>query len=308
MGAFFIHKNLRREKRKNPKEKFYMSKKWLTYDIQFFADGDAGSEGAEEAADAEQSEVDENTEGEESEGEDGEESEQEEDRDAIYAAARRRAESEAQAKYAKEQSARDQYFANLCKGRVNPETNQPIRSEAEYIEALQAQQRVNATAQLTEKGIDPSLIENLLATNPTLMEAQRVIQEQQQKDAQAKVQEDIDNILKLDKTYANTDELINSDEFQKAVQMCQNTPNLRLTDAYKIVNFDALRGAGIKAAKQAAINESRNKSHLSSTPNTPTGKGNVEIPEAEINKWQRMFPDKSRKDLNALYAKVHSKK
>lgn len=287
-----------------------MSKKWLTYDLQFFAEGEGADGGAEEAESADQSEVDgEEAEGEDADGEDGEESEEEEeDRDAIYAAARRRAESEAKAKYAKEQGVRDQWFANLCKGRVNPETNQPIRSEAEYIEALQAQQRVNATAQLTEKGIDPSLIENLLATNPTLMEAQRVIQEQQQREANAKVQEDIDNILKLDKTYANVDELVNSEEFQRAVQMCQNTPNLRLTDAYKIVNFDALRGAGIKAAKQAAINESRNKSHLSSTPNTPTGKGSVEIPEAEINKWQRMFPEKSRKDLNALYAKVHSRK
>lgn len=285
-----------------------MSKKWLTYDIQFFADGDAGSEGAEETADAEQSEVDENTEGEESEGEDGEESEQEEDRDAIYAAARRRAESEAQAKYAKEQSARDQYFANLCRGRVNPETNKPIRSEAEYIEALNAQQRVNATAQLTEKGIDPSLIENLLATNPTLMEAQRVIQEQQQKDAQAKVQEDIDNILKLDKTYADVDELIESDEFQKAVQMCQKTPNLRLTDAYKIVNFDNLRNEKVKAAKQAAINEAKGKGHLAGTPNTPVGKGSVEIPESQLSRWERMFPGKSRKDLNALYAKVESSK
>lgn len=282
-----------------------MSKKWLTYDLQFFADGEGGDEGEEETGNAEQSEVNE-SEDEESE-ENGEESEgsEEEDRDSIYAAARRRAEAEARSKYEKEQDERDKYFADLCKGRVNPETNMPITNEAEYIEALQAQQRVNINQQLKDKGIDPGVIEQMLAQNPTLMQAQRVIEEAKTREAQTQVKEDIKNILALDKNYTNEDDLVSSEEFQKAIQYCNEVPGTRLTDAYKIVNFDALRSAGVKAAKQAAINEAKGKGHLTS-PNTPNGKAGAEIPENEYNRWVRMFPNKSRKELNSLYAKVHS--
>lgn len=282
-----------------------MKKEWLTYDLQFFADGESGDEGEEETGYAEQSEVDE-SEGEESEENGGEsEGSEEEDRDSIYAAARRRAEAEARSKYEKEQGERDKYFADLCKGRVNPETNMPITNEAEYIEALQAQRRVSINQQLTEKGIDPSVIEQMLAQNPTLMQAQRVIEEAKDREAQAQIREDIKNILSLDKSYSNEDDLVGSEEFQKAIQYCNEVPGTRLTDAYKIVNFDALRSAGVKAAKQAAINEAKGKGHLTA-PNTPNGKPAVEIPENEYSKWTRMFPNKSRKDLNALYAKVHS--
>lgn len=284
-----------------------MEKNWLTYDLQFFADGEGGDEGAEETVNAEQSEVDE-SEDDESEENGGEsEGSEEEDRDSIYAAARRRAEAEAKSKYENEQRERDEYFANLCKGRVNPETNEPITTEAEYIEAMQAQQRVNLHAQLTEKGIDPSVIEQMVANNPTLKQAQRVIAESQQREAQAQIQEDIKNILALDKNFSAEDDLVQSEEFQKAIQYCNEVPGTRLTDAYKIVNFDALRSAGVKAAKQAAINEAKGKGHLTA-PNTPNGKPGVEIPENEFNRWTRMFPDKSRKELNALYAKVHSNK
>ena len=282
-----------------------MSKKWLTYDLQFFADGESEGEGEEETVNAEQSEVDE-SEGEESE-ENGGESEgaEEEDRDSIYAAARRRAEAEAKSKYEKEQRERDEYFANLCKGRVNPETNEPITNEAEYIEAMQALNRVNINNQLRDKGIDPTVIEQMLANNPTLKQAQRVIAESQEREAKAQIHEDIKNILSLDKNYTSEDELVQSEEFQKAIQYCNEVPGTRLTDAYKIVNFDALRSVSVKAAKQAAINEAKGKGHLTA-PNTPNGKAGAEIPENEYNRWTRMFPNKSRKELNSLYAKVHS--
>lgn len=280
-----------------------MKKEWLTYDLQFFAD-----EGAEESEDAEQTEVDgadEESEAEESE-EGSEEEPEEEDRDSIYAAARRRAEAEARSKYEKEQSSRDQYFADLCRGKVNPETNLPITTEAEFIEAMNAQQRVNMQAELQQKGVDPSIIERYIANSPEIQESKRMVAELQDREARQQVQEDIKAILALDKSYESQDDLIQSEAFQQAVDMCRNTPGLHLPDAYKIVNFDALRSTSVKAAKQAAVNQAKGKEHLVSSPNTPTGKGGVEIPETDLSKWKKMFPDKSNKELNALYAKVKS--
>ena len=284
-----------------------MKKEWLTYDLQFFADGESGDEGGEEAEGAEQPEVDEESEEDEEAEESEEEDPEEDDRDSIYAAARRRAESEARSRYQKEQSERDAFFANLCRGKVNPETNRPITNEAEYMEALQAQQRTNVKAELQEKGVDPAVIDQMISNNPTILQAQRVIAESQEREAYAKVQEDIKTILSLDRTYSDEEELTNSEEFHRALDYCRSTPGVRISDAYKIVNFDSLRSATTKAAKQAAINEAKGKGHLTD-PNTPAGKGGVEIPEAELKNWKRFYPDKSRKELNALYAKVHSKR
>ena len=132
---------------------------WLPFDLQFFADGEGASEGAEEAGAAEQPEGETGAEGAEEDSEEGEE-QPEEDRDAIYAQARRRAESEARERIAREQAEEDAYWVRECQGKVNPETGAPITSYADYKEALEAQKRVAMKTELQNKGVDPSIIES----------------------------------------------------------------------------------------------------------------------------------------------------
>ena len=277
-----------------------MKKYELTYDLQFFADGEAEDEGVEETEIAEQSEEDEEGSEEESEEDDSEEEpERDYEHDRQMAAARRQGEQEARAKY-------DAMAAELCKGRVNPETGKPITNADEYFDALNAQRRMNMQAAFKEKGVDPSMIDAYIANSPEIQAQKQMLAQMQARDAQAKVKEDVKSIMSLDKAYATEEDLIASDAFQKAVQMCTNTPGLDLVSAYKVVNFDSLRDEGVKAAKQAAINETKGKGHLTGSSKTPKGKGSAEIPESEMAKWKKFYPDKSVKELNALYAKVHS--
>lgn len=273
-----------------------MKKNWLTYDLQFFAEGESTDEGVEESETAEQTEE---------ETEEAEETEEEStDRDSIYAAARRRAESEAAAKYQNEQRERDAFYAQLCEGRVNPITNQPITTEAEYRQALEAQQHMSMTQELQNKGIDPAIIDQYIANNPAIKEAERIVEETRQKGAQEQIAEDIKQIMALDMSFANEEDLKASDEFMNAVQYCTSHPGVLLSEAYKIVNFNTLRNSGVKAAKQAALNEARGKGHLTS-PKGGKGKDEVSIPDSEVAKWKKFYPDKSMKEINALYAKVH---
>lgn len=278
----------------------------LLMNLQFFSD-EGADEGEEETEVADQSEETEDADEEvdPDEDDDSEDEEPEEDRDSIYAAARRRAESEAKAKYAREQQERDSFYARMCEGKVNPETHQPIRSEAEYREAMAAQERVRMSQQLSEAGIDPSVINQMIANNPAIREAERLVAENRDSQIQQMVAEDMRNIMALDKSFATEDDLRESEEFQKAVEYCRTRPGVRVSEAYRIVNFDSLRDVSRRAAKQAAINEARGKGHMTATPKTPTGKGATEIPESELSKWQRFYPDKTPKQLNALYAKVH---
>ena len=275
-----------------------MKKYELTYDLQFFADGEGEDEGVNEAEVAEQSEEDE-------EGSEEEEEETEEDPERDYehdrqmAAARRQGEQDAKAKY-------DAMAAELCKGRVNPETGAPITNADEYFDAINAQRRMQMQAAFKEKGVDPSMIDAYIKNSPEIQQQKQMLMQMQERDARDRVQKDVKSIMALDKAYATEEDLIASDGFQRAVQMCSNTPGLDLVSAYKVVNFDSLRDEGVKAAKQAAINETKGKGHLTGSSKTPKGKGSPEIPESEMDKWKRFYPDKSVKELNALYAKVHS--
>jgi hypothetical protein len=273
-----------------------MKKFWLPYDLQFFAD-----EGGEESDVAEQTE-EETTEAEEDESEE----EESDDRDSIYAAARRRAESEARQKYENEQRERDAYYARKCEGRVNPETGAPITTEAEYRAALDAQERMNMTNELQSKGIDPAIIDQYISNNPAIREAERLVEEARQTKAQEQISEDIKTIMSIDKSFEDEESLTSSEEFQKAVQYASTHTGVLISEAYKIVNFDNLRSANVKAAKQAAINEAKGKGHLTGSHNTPNGKAGAEIPASQLGKWERMFPGKTHKELNAIYAKVQS--
>ena len=277
-----------------------MKKYELTYDLQFFADGEGEDEGVNETEAAEQSEEDEEGSDEEG-GEDDSEEEPERDyeHDRQMAAARRAGEQEARAKY-------DAIAADLCKGRVNPATGEPITNLDQYFDAISAQRRQSIQAQFQEKGIDPSMIDAYIANSPEIQQQKQMLAQMQERDAQAKVREDVRTIMSLDKAFATEDDLIASDGFKRAADMCTRIPGLDLVSAYKSVNFDSLRNEGVKAAKQAAINEAKGKGHLTSGSKTPKGNAAMEIPEAEVDKWKKFYPDKSMKELNALYAKVHS--
>lgn len=280
---------------------------WLPFDLQFFAEGEGASEGAEEAGAAEQPEGETGAEGAEEDSEEGEE-QPEEDRDAIYAQARRRAESEVRERIAKEQAEEDAYWVRECQGKVNPETGAPITSYADYKEALEAQKRVAMKTELQNKGVDPSIIERYVAASPAIQNAQRMAAQAQEREVQLMLQEDIKDIMQMDKSFADEEALRGSEEFAKAVERCRQTPGLRLSEAYKLVNFNSLRADGVKAARQAAINEAKGKSHLVGTPNNPTGDIPSEIPEGDMWRWKAMYPDKTPKELNAIYQQVQSKK
>lgn len=277
-----------------------MKKYELTYDLQFFADGESEDEGVNETESAEQSEGDEEGSDEEG-GEDDSEEEPERDyeHDRQMAAARRAGEQEARAKY-------DAMAAELCKGKVNPVTGEPIRNLDEYFDAISAQRRQSIQSELQEKGVDPSMIDAYIANSPEIQAQKQMLAQMQERDAHNRVREDVKTIMSLDKAYATEEDLIASEGFKRAVDMCNKIRGLDLVSAYKSVNFDSLRSEGVKAAKQAAINETKGKGHLTTNSKTQKGSAEMEVPEAELWKWKKFYPNKSTKELNALYAKVHS--
>ena len=91
------------------------------------------------------------------------------DQNAIYAQARRAAD--------RRMNELDSRVASRFGNMRNPETGQPIRTTQDYFDALDAQERMNARREVQRRGVDPGLIDRMIANNPVIRQAQQVIRD-----------------------------------------------------------------------------------------------------------------------------------
>ncbi len=218
------------------------------------------------------------------------------DVNAIYAEARRTAEANAR----KAQKSIDDEYVRRFGHLNNPITGQPIRSQADYLAALDAQEEMRAKNALQEKGVDPSLIDNLIANNPVIRQAQTVMEQAKQAQTLGEINADIAELNKLDPSITDISN-VPPDVIQISLQ---SGGNIRLVDAYKIAYFGKVSHDQRAAIQQNAINQAKGKQHLSPVNGVATPDEGVEIPASELNMWKEMFPDKSSSELKKLYNKT----
>lgn len=286
-----------------------MEKKLLEYNLQLFAEEVQGEEVSEVA---EQTDVDESTESdveenaEESTG-DEQPTKQSDEENARYASIRRKAEEDARRKYeaeiSRQNAERDAAYAEMCKGINHPVTGKPITTEAEYRDALIQQKRIETEAEFREKGIDPNVINQMIESNPLVMQAKQVIEKSKADEAQMQLQRDLEEITKIDPNIKGMEDIANLPNCGEIIARVENGASL--VDAYKAANFDAILRNQSASARQQAINEIRGKSHL----NTPNGVAqtddSVDVPLDILNRWKS--EGKSEKQIKELYNTVIKK-
>lgn len=288
-----------------------MEKKVLDLDLQLFSE--EVEEGVEEQDTADLAEEDESSDEvdyfetedeEEEEPEPVEPVQQSAEENARYAAIRRRAEEDARRKYAGMIDSMNQKVAAMCNGATHPVTGKPVTNVIEYFDALENQERLQREQELQEKGIDPGYIDRAIASNPMVLEANRIIQQQQQAAADTALKQDISKVMEIDPNIKSFDDLANLPNFPEIAR--QVGRGLSLVDAYKMVNFDNYMHQNNDAARQQAINQMRGKSHLASHPNgVATGNDDVEVPAEIMRSWKA--DGKSEKEIRELYKTVAGK-
>ena len=215
------------------------------------------------------------------------EPEQTVDVNAIAAAARRKAEAQ--------QAAIDREFADRFKNFTNPKTGKPITSQRDYLDALDAQEEMRAKEQLQQQGIDPSVIDNLIANNPLIRQAQQVMAQSQQQQTINQINADVAELGKIDPSITSLDTVP-----QNVINMAMQR-NMSLVDCYKILNFGNVSTAKQEAIQQQAINQAKGKSHLNPVNGVATPDEGVEIPQSELAMWKEYFPEKSPAELKKMY-------
>lgn len=284
-----------------------MKKNLLDLNLQLFGEEEGvnevtetadQSEGTEETTEAEETETGETT-------EPAEPQEQSAEDNARYAAIRRRAEDDARRRYEGEMNAMNNQIAAMCRGITHPVTGQPITNVRDYMDALAIQQRQANEQELQEKGVDPQLIDRMIAQNPIVMQAQQVIERSQVSEAENRIEKDIAELNKIDPTIKGIQDLAELPTFPDIVNLIANN-GLSLIDAYKTVNFDSFMQHTNDAARQQAINQMRGKSHLQSqTPGVSTGDDDVEVPAEIMSNWKA--EGKTEKQIRELYKKTLAK-
>ena len=229
---------------------------------------------------------------------------QSDEENAKYAAARRRAEQE----FAKRQRESDLAFERRFAGYTNPITGQPIRSQKDYFDALDAQEKLQMEQSLQSGSVTAdelnSYIEKQINNNPAILQAQQIIEATKQLEIQNRLENDVKEIQKLDSSVKSIDDILNKDNAAAMIQYV-NDHNVSLADAYKMFNYDALVSQMTAGAKQATINSMKNTQHLNQTNGiSNSDDGGVDIPSEELPQWKRAFPDCSMKELKAKYNKI----
>lgn len=218
------------------------------------------------------------------------------DQNAIYAQARRAAD--------RRMNELDSRVASRFGNMRNPETGQPIRTTQDYFDALDAQERMNARREVQRRGVDPGLIDRMIANNPVIRQAQQVIRDNTLRQGEMELENQIQQISSFDPSVKSLDDIVKMPTFP--VFDAYVRQGLSITDAYRLANFDSLAQRDAAANRQATINSVRGKSHLAPIGGVAgeAGKQLVDIPQNERYLWEEAYPDLSYKELKEKYNKT----
>ncbi len=226
-------------------------------------------------------------------------------RNGEFAAARRRAESEAASKI-------DAQIRDM--GMQNPYTGKAITNLQELNEYGAQHNKAQTTAAETElgkAGLSGDVLNRLISEHPAVKAAQAALlrmDSEREASRGAAVRAEIEGEIKviaalgLDpelKTIEDLPKIKNFEQFRELVKRGNS-----ITDAYKLVNFDALSRRSADAAAQQTRNSASGKNHLARSDQR--GAGALPVPEDVKREFLALNPGAKDAEIAAYYNKYMS--
>lgn len=228
------------------------------------------------------------------------------DRDAQFAAARRKAEAERDAAIARAkedaQKQVDEFFKNS--GLMNPYTGHPITTRAEY-EAYRERFEADQKAKLMEKaGITQEEFQAFVQGLPEVRaarqakaEAEAAARQAREQEAKARVDEQLRQIQAIDPTVKELGDLAKLDTYPKLYDMVKR--GYSILDAYRLANYDTLTQRAAEASRKAAINSVQSKQHLKATESR--GGGAIPVPDSVLEEYRALNPGATKEEIQKHY-------
>jgi len=156
----------------------------------------------------------------------------------------------------------DSFYAS--RNLINPYTNKPIRTEADYKEYEKAYKAEEQKEKLSKGELSPELINDMISQNPVIQKATELNEKMQQEEAERELNEDVKTIGKMDPSIKSIDDLLKVPEWDQIENLLQQ--GYRVNHAYQIACFDRIKNNTVNAAESAAAESMRRNSNASPGP------------------------------------------
>lgn len=265
------------------------------------AGGDQEAEVEQEPADLEGSEEENEPEevSEPGEKEEQEEGSVQEPEDNRYAEFRRHAEEEA-----RKQAEQEVNALIASSGFTDPYTQKPIAS-LQDLRAYREQYEQDRRKEFQEgHNMTDREYQAYVDGLPEVQAARAAAQKAAAEGAKARLEQDLQEVRKLDPNVKGLEDLAQSPEYSQICGLVEK--GLSLPEAYKLVHFDDLTQRTAEATRQAALNAVNGKQHLHQT--TVRGDGAASIPSDVAEEYRMFMPEASEAEIQAhynAYAKAH---
>lgn len=144
-----------------------------------------------------------------------------------------------------------------------------------------------------------SLIDDTVTNNPIVLEAQRVIEAQREREQKAVLDSAINEISAIDPDIKSLNDLLALDNYNEFYDLVER--GYALPDAYKIISFDKLSNKKAASAAQTVINNVNSKGHITTTKGTQTKE--ITVPDEILAGYRKNNPDMSEDEIRKHYSK-----
>lgn len=231
------------------------------------------------------------------------------ERDAGFAAARRRAEAERDAAIERvrqeERTRANELIRRMgIRNPAKPGTNIESLEDLEQYEATmnqrQFQQKLRR-GELTAEDIARSVLES--QTMQPVREIRQRLEQERQAEQETQIRErieaDVKTISAMDPEVTSLQDIMEQAEYPGILDHVKQ--GMSLADAYKLVHFDRLTGRQADRASRAARNSAAGKSHLRATGSR--GGGGTEVSREELAEFRKFMPDATVEEIRAFKAR-----
>lgn len=162
----------------------------------------------------------------------------------------------------------------------------------------------NEKEQISQMGIEDQeafnkFLDEKIKNNPTVIEAQKILEEQKNAQIEKVINDEIHLISEVDPSIKSLDDLAKIPEYDDVMDKAVNR-GYSLSDAFKVVAFNRIQNKAKSDSKQSAIDNINSKNHFK----TVSGKGSNEIfvPAEIMATYRKNLPDMSEEEIRKNYA------
>ncbi len=235
------------------------------------------------------------------------------EKNAQFAAARRKAERERdieverlRADYARREQ---ELIAGM--GITNPETGAPIRTREEYNAAVESMRKTKTAELARRAGMAEEEFSRLVEMSPAVREANEMKRQAQLAEQAARTErikqelrEEVAEIAKLDPSIKSVEDLRAAENWPQIEEKLRR--GYGLLDAYRLINMDAIGERRAQAARQQAMNAATQKQHMQRSEQQ--GVGSVTVPNHVREMYRRLNPKATDAEIERHYAKYEKNK